>query len=249
MDASGVAAQARRRVPEPPAQDDAAARVHQRAIALFEQSVEAYRAGRFADAATMLREAYGLEPAAVLLYNLARALDADGQIVEARDAYRRYLEAEPNAEQSATCARRIEVLDAQIAAAERAAQPPVEVVTPAETTPPIAPITTPPSDGGADAIPAWVVMGVGAAAAVGGAVLIGVAVSRHEAAVAEPVSARAAEIDAEAVTLRDVGIATLVVGGVAAAAGLTWGIVASSSGGTSTQVSIGPSGLSVSGTF
>jgi tetratricopeptide (TPR) repeat protein len=241
------AAQAqRRRAADPPA-DDAAARVHARAIALFEQSVEAYRAGRFADAATMLREAYGLEPAPVLLYNLARALDADGQLVEARDAYARYLAAEPNADQSATCARRIEVLDAQIAAAARAAQPAV-VATPEPVVVP-EPIVTP-EDRGADATPAWVVLGVGAAGVVAGAVLVGVAVSRHDAAVNEPVSSTAAQIDAEAYLLRDVGIATLVVGGVAAAVGVTWGIVASgSSGGAEASVSIGPGGVSARGTF
>ncbi len=249
LSATSVAEAQRRRPADPPA-DAAAARVHSRAIALFEQSVEAYRAGRFADAATMLREAYGLEPAPVLLYNLARALDADGQLVEARDAYARYLVAEPNADQSATCARRIEVLDAQIAAAERAVQPTI--------TPTPEPVVTPdpvvvPTDGGGDAVGAWVVLGVGGAAVVAGAVLVGVAVSRHDAAVVEPVSMTAAGIDAEAYLLRDVGIATLVVGGVAAAVGVTWGVVASGSGSSSdapaASVSIGPGGVSVRGTF
>jgi hypothetical protein len=118
------------------------------------------------------------------------------------------------------------------------------------STPIAAPPVEPPPSEGADATPAWVVLGVGAAGAVAGGVLLGVAVSEHDAAVREPVSVRADEVDRGAIALRDAGVAVTVIGAAAAAAGLTWGLVASSSGPSSaTHVAIGPQGVTVTGTF
>jgi tetratricopeptide (TPR) repeat protein len=62
-----------------------------RAFELFDKSAESYRAGRFLEAAGMLREAYRLHPAASLQYNLARALEGAGDLHGAIDAYRSYL--------------------------------------------------------------------------------------------------------------------------------------------------------------
>src|SRR5262245_15595756 len=59
---------------------------------LFARSREAYRAGRFADAAALHREAYRLKPDPVLLYNLGRACEKLEDSRCAVDAYTKYLE-------------------------------------------------------------------------------------------------------------------------------------------------------------
>ena len=61
------------------------------AVLLFEQSADAYRAGRFSQAASLLEEAYAIWPDPVLVYNLGRAYEGAGRLDEARDAYVRYL--------------------------------------------------------------------------------------------------------------------------------------------------------------
>ena len=236
---------------QPAASEGASTSAHDRALALFEQSVAAYRAGRFADAATLLREAYGLEPAPVLQYNLARALDADGQLVAARDAYRRYLAEEPDADQRASCERRIEVLTTQIDASEAASAqaapggPTVEGAAPEATS-----TSGPPASSGPDLTAPMVVVGLGAAIAIGGGVLVGVGSERHGVAVLEPVSLRAAEIESEALVLRDAGVALLAIGGAAVAAGAIWATVASfEAGETEVEARIGPTGVSVRSRF
>ena len=50
------------------------------AAELFRESAEAYRAGEFARAVELLEQAYAIEPAPVLQYNLARALEGMGDL-------------------------------------------------------------------------------------------------------------------------------------------------------------------------
>lgn len=224
---------------------------HDRALALFEQSVAAYRAGRFADAATLLREAYGLEPAPVLLYNLARALDADGQLLEARDAYRRYLTEEPDAEQRPSCERRIEVLTTQIdASAASSAQAAIDGPAPDGAAPEATSTSGPPASSGPDLTAPMIVVGLGAAVAIGGGVLVGVGSDRRGTATVEPVSLRAAELESEALVLRDAGVALLAIGGAAVAAGAIWATVASlDTGEAELEARLGPTGASLRGRF
>jgi len=231
-----------------PVEPQATMSAHDRAIALFEQSVAAYRSGRFADASTLLREAYALEPAPVLLYNLAPALAAEGQVVDARDAYRRFLAQEPEADQRASCERRIEVLTAQIEASTTVAPPPpAEEPAPAAVAPEALRTEGPP---GPDVLAPMIVVGLGAAVAITGGVLVGVGADRHGAAEVEPVSLRAAEIESEALGLRDVGVALLAVGGVAVLAGAIWATVASlPTANGEVEARIGPTGASIRGRF
>ena len=72
------------------------------------------------DAAALLEQAYALHPEPVLLYNLARALDAEGEIDDARDAHMHdFSHRASSAEQAPLATRRVEVLGAQIAGARR----------------------------------------------------------------------------------------------------------------------------------
>ena len=86
-----------------------------RSVELYEQSVDEYRAGRFAHAVELLREAYRTYPHANLLYNLARAHEGAGDLEEAIAAYRAFLQASAEADDRPAIERRIDTLEYQIA--------------------------------------------------------------------------------------------------------------------------------------
>src|SRR5690242_475011 len=84
------------------------------ATELVAGSVEHYRAGRYAEAAELLRRAYALTPSPVLLFNLGRALDKGGDRQGAIEAYRLYLDAMPRARDRAIVEDRIAELERSI---------------------------------------------------------------------------------------------------------------------------------------
>lgn len=226
-----------------------------RALSLFEQSATAYHEGRFADAAALLQEAYTLHPEPVLLYNRARALDAEGDPAGALADYRHFLEASPDAEQSPLARRRVEVLSAQLEERERheqelaaAAQAQAQAQTPVEE-----PVVAPPAASrGPDLLAPGLVLGAGLAVVVAGSVVLGVAVQRHDEASAAPIQTDAARLDHESLGLRDAGAVVLGVGAAITVGAVVWMAVAATSsggGGTTASLRIGPGGISVSGTF
>lgn len=64
-----------------------------RARQLADEAKAAFDAGRFEDAVDLLNKAHALKPEPTLLYNIARAEQQAGRLVEAVAAYRRYLNA------------------------------------------------------------------------------------------------------------------------------------------------------------
>ena len=68
-----------------------AAAANPKATALARQAEDQYKDANFELAAQSLQAAYDLEPKAHFLFNLARALEQDGQTRLAIDTYRRYL--------------------------------------------------------------------------------------------------------------------------------------------------------------
>ena len=230
----------------PPASAQSA---RERALSLFEDSAVAYREGRFSEAAAALGQAYELFPEPVLLYNLARALEADGQLEAARDAYEDFLEESPDAEQAAPSRARLEVIarliserDALREAAETRPPPDPQATEPAPRAPP----EPTPSASGPDTTAPWLVLVSSAAVAVTGAVLLGVASARYDAAATEPVHASAASMEREAYVLRDAGAALLAIGGVAMSASIVWLIVASAEGSSeSVAFGLSPSAASL----
>jgi tetratricopeptide (TPR) repeat protein len=237
---------------QPSAEEEIA---REQALTLLEDSAAAYREGRFADAAAMLQQAYALHPEPILLYNLARALEADGQLDEARDAYRSFLEASPEAAQAAPSRRRLEVIEGLIAEreareaadaarlAEEEAAPHDDASAPTPTTPPeVGPDTTAP----------WIVVSASVAVLATGAILLAVANSRYNDAVNEEVHLTAASLQREAFALRDAGAVLLGVGAAATVGSAIWLIVASLEAPSSSDavaVQVSPFGLSVSGSF
>jgi tetratricopeptide (TPR) repeat protein len=218
----------------------------ERAVALFAQSVTAYREGRFDEAATLLDEAYALQPEPVLLYNLARAREGAGQDDAAAEAYRRYLATEGTNEADANAARaRLAVLDRRIeerrALEARAAEREAQVAAPA----PPAPTTH------EVAVAPWVVAGSGALVILVGGVLGGLMLDRSAAAQNAPIQTDAAAAQAQAESFAIAADVLYGVGALALGVGVVWGIVdlTSSSSPSSARLRIGPSGLSIAGTF
>ncbi len=85
-----------------------------RAVELFRESVEHYRAGRFQRAVDLLTEARTLKREPVLLYNLARAYEGIGRLTEAVEAYEQYLQEAPSAQDRGAIIKRIETLQKQL---------------------------------------------------------------------------------------------------------------------------------------
>jgi tetratricopeptide (TPR) repeat protein len=67
------------------------------ALVLYALSREHYQAGRYREAADLLREAYRIFPEPILQYNLGRALEGLGRLNEAAAAYEAYAAAAPQA--------------------------------------------------------------------------------------------------------------------------------------------------------
>jgi tetratricopeptide (TPR) repeat protein len=120
------------------------ASAHSHALELFSDGKTAYKQGDLQTAIKDLEAAYELEPAPVLLYNLARAYEGLGELEKAVSAYERFLAAQPNAEDRGAIETRVATLKRQIEEREQrqasaaAEPPPPSVVAP--RSPSIAPI-------------------------------------------------------------------------------------------------------------
>src|SRR5688572_23198707 len=133
------------------------------ARSLFEAGQAAFGDARYADALRYFRDAHRLSGRPALLYNIGVAADRLRQDQEALDAFERFLaEAPPGMRQRADAEARVAVLREAIA--RGAAAPP----------PPAGDEGPPPSGGGGDGTAGWIVLGVGAATAIAGAVILGV---------------------------------------------------------------------------
>jgi tetratricopeptide (TPR) repeat protein len=185
------------------------------AFALFEESRELYREGRFADAAERLERAYAIDQAPVLLYNLARARESNGDVDQAIDAYRRYLAEEPSTRDRGAIERRLETLERQraerIAAEEQRNAPPP-------------PPERRPEPSGPSAWP-WITLGVGGGALVAAGLIGFFAASSHDDAVAEPSFERSLSLQDRAETFALVANVLFAAGGAIAIAGLVWGLL------------------------
>lgn len=204
----------------------------ERALDLFQASVEHYEEGRYGVAAELLREAYELHPEPLLLYNLGRALDGMGDAEGAVQAYHNYLEAAPGADDRALVEERITILTAQI----EAERPPPEEPDPGGYR-------------GAGPYP-WLVASTGAVALGTGAVLWRVAQSRHEDAMQDPVHESAAQRADRAQNLATAANVLLITGGTLLAAGLAWiSVDVFLVDHPDATVSIGPAGVTIRGHF
>jgi tetratricopeptide (TPR) repeat protein len=216
----------------------------------YQAGATAYEAGRFEDAARAFRRAYLLSGRAALLYNVGQAelrLGRDALALEAFEGYLR--QSDDSGERRSEVEERVRVLrslgvrpatESEVAEAARAAQE--------SSGSPSAPA---PSRGGSDFAP-WIVVGVGAAVAVAGAVLLGVAASEASRFENAPDGSSWEEYeriasDAQAMWLG--GWIALGVGAAAAVAGVAWALASGGSNSATAELRVGPAGISLAGTF
>jgi tetratricopeptide (TPR) repeat protein len=241
--------------------DEAGAEAEARA--LYAAAQAAFHEGRFENSLQYFQRAYELTRRPALLYNLAVTYDRLRRDEEALAAFEQYLREEPNAENVREVEGRVAVLrqalarttDPSRAEATPLDTTPVETTTRVEPTPPdtapidrTPPIVAAPSN---DAGPGpWIVVGVGGAAVVAGAVLLAVAAADVAAVEGASPGTRWSEVrgaydrsEAESIA----GGVLLGVGAAAAAAGVVWAVA----GGGGSEVEVAPtaSGVVVRGTF
>lgn len=196
-----------------------------RAEELFAESKEHYRAGRFTEAIALLTEAYDLVGEPVLQYNLARAYEGSGDFEKAVAAYERYLAEERLVQDRGAIEARVATLKRELRERQALEQNAAQAQPAPQPSP--SPSPTPPPDeaAGGVAIAPWVLVGAGVLSAGAGVVLGVVAQGRAADAENEPSHQAGTDTLAAAETLATAANITFVVGGVLAAAGLTWGLV------------------------
>lgn len=218
------------------------------AHASYKVGVEAYDKGDYQKALDNFRDAFRRDCSKVALLNfISRAYEGKGEKAEAIHALEVYLQRNPKAEDADAIQTRIQNLKAQLSASTATTSAPTATTTATTTaTATVAPTatataTTEQPTGGHTAAP-WIVVGVGAAAAIAGGVLLGVGQSdishSHQGCAQNsngtyscvpplitPDGQDRATINSRGTTLSNVG---LIVGGVGLAAmvgGLIWHFV------------------------
>ncbi len=233
-----------------------------RALELFRDSDAHYKRGEFEKAAELLRDAYALHPEPILLYNLARALEGLGDFPGAIEQYERYLNADTQIADRGAIERRVATLRAQV---ERTrgptpthAGPPPPPMSDIRTPPPPRVSSPPRGDAaspraGAGRLP-WVIAGTGGAVVGVGAVFGYLSQARHDDAVAAPIQADAARLQDRAHTFATVANVAFAVGGVAAVAGVAWGLYARRHDGArptvaGARIDVGPTAVAATWVF
>ena len=218
----------------------------------FAAGTRSYAQGEFESALGSFRKAYDLTGSPDLLYNIATVSDRMRRDEEALEAYEGYLEARPKSADQEHVAGRIDVLrasiearrradlDARIAERSAAIEAAARVKSERPLTQHVGPGPGP-----------WITIGIGSAALVSGAVLVGLG-QRDQNSVqsAAPGSSYAMveEMADRGPRRTTAGIALMGVG----AAGVIGGIIWKLTGGHEEaipEVSIGPTGILVKGTF
>jgi tetratricopeptide (TPR) repeat protein len=189
------------------------ASAHDRALQLFSDGKKAYKQGDFQTAIKDLEAAYELEPAPVLLYNLARAYEGIGELEKAVSAYERFLEAQPNAEDRGAIEARVATLKRQIEIqAQKQAPAPAPEASPQVVVLPRSPSVVP-----------IVILAAGGAGLIAGGIFGGLALGENSTQNAPTTSQQdgqsAHDRASTFAVASDIGF---IAGGVLAAAGVVW---------------------------
>jgi tetratricopeptide (TPR) repeat protein len=236
--------------PSAPARTASDANARERALDLADAGEKAYREGRLAEAADLLRQAYEAFPSAVLLYNMARIEESAGRDLRAADLYQRYLREEPAAEARGSIEKRIATLRARDAERRQARAERDQALARArsaearaDATPRAVPIGVP-----------WAMFAVGAAATGVGIGLGAAAIGEESAAADAPTQAGALEDYDRAQGLATAANITLIGGGALTAAGVVWLLVRATSDThgadrPAVAVRLTPRGIAFSGAF
>jgi len=219
----------------------------QRAVMLFEESEAAYNDGRFDEAAAMLRRAYSLHDDPLLLFNLARALEGDGDLDGAIESYQQYIDEAPDAEDRGAVEARLRTLRAQRDELaddgdEEEEEEEEEIAEEEED-----------DAGGGVSLAPWLTAAGGLAVVAVGGVFGAMSQSKALDADNEPVQETAKALHDDASTMATLANVFFVVGGVIVAAGVTWGVIDlmgdDEEGEPDADLAILPGGLLVTGRF
>jgi hypothetical protein len=145
--------------------DDAAA-----AKALAADAAALARQGRYDEAAALYQQAYMMDPAPVLLFNLAYVHEKRGDSEAALDTYRRYLAAETDPSHREDAQKRVVAVEARLAAVPIREQPQPDDPAHVPERPPRR----------KDRTVMWALIGTGAAAVVAGGVVAAVLLTRDK---------------------------------------------------------------------
>ena len=218
----------------------------------FAVGTRAYADGEFKTALTSFQRAYDLTGSPDLLYNIATVSDRMRRDEQALEAYEGYLEARPKSADREHVESRIDVLraaiearsraelDAEIEARSAAIEAAARVKAERPLTQYVGPGPGP-----------WITIGVGGAAIVAGAVLVGLGQRDQksvESAVPGSSYSTVQEMADRGPRRTKAGIALMAVGGVGVIGGAIWQLTGGHDE-AMPEVSIGPSGISVKGTF
>jgi tetratricopeptide (TPR) repeat protein len=204
------------------------------ARAQFDAGRAAYEQGRFEEAATAFRRAYLLSPRYQLLYNIGQAELRGGHDDRALAAFEGFLRQAPGSDP-----RHSEVQERVNVMRGMGIQPAAEVV--AEQSEEAAPEDSPEEVKAVEPAPAeppstdrkvgpWITIGAGAAAAVGGAVMMGLGASKAKEVTDAPKGSRWSELEDTGNTAKlfwGVGIGAAAVGLAAVGAGAAWALATS----------------------
>jgi tetratricopeptide (TPR) repeat protein len=202
------------------------------ARANFEAGRIAFSAARFADALPYFERAYELSRRPELLYNVGMCHDRLGHDAEALEALEAYLAELPEAENRAEVEQRIATARARVA---RAALP-----------------SAPRAAGDGSDPTGWILVGTGAALAVGGAIVLGVGrsdVGAVEASMGTLSWTAASEAVGRGDALTVAGSVGLGLGVGLAALGLGLALSSGSSQEGSVALQFGPTSVAISGAF
>jgi len=212
--------------------------------ASFERALRSYREGRFDASISILRRLIESEPEPVLWYNLARSYEGKGELVEAAEAYERYLLEDPEARDRGAIERRIESLRQQIEEREAMAERERRLRDAAAR-----PAAGAPESNVAWTVLPWVVTGVGLAGIATGIGFGVLAKNREGDAQAEPRQIEAGDLANEAETFATVSNVGFVAGAVLAVGGASWLIVASAIDDDDISLSLSPTSVTLRGRF
>jgi len=214
---------------------------------LYQAGETAFAAGEYDSAMRLFESSYELSQRPGLLYNMGHCADRLRRDEDAIRYFTEYLERAPqDAANRDEAERRLRALHeaeaARRAEAERAVTAPVESTSPS---------TVPASTGGDITSEGWFwpVVG-GGAVLIGGVVMLAVALDSYGSVVNAQPGASWLDFRSQyeqAQALEIAGWISIAVGAAAASIGIV--LVATTGSSTTTTLSVGPSGLSLSGSF
>lgn len=202
------------------------------AQAAFDAAQKAFAAGDFATASDKLERAYMLEPEPELLYPWAQAERNLDRCASAIDLYQKFIDSDPSERMVEAAKQNIARCEETLAAAQPAVEPAVEPEPETDTEPP-PPRVEPQVDDSRDDKPVGrdpaggVLVGVGAAAAIVGVALVGVANKQAKGTAQAFHNSKYLEMREQATKLNRAGVAMLITGGVLVLAGVVrYGLLA-----------------------